>query len=92
MTKRVKLIGFAALGLGALLLAACGGSGGEPASQTAGPAKEEALPSVDDVAKEAAIAADAPPEAPVENTEEPTAGTGEVPPPPPPTKSEEIFY
>ena len=92
MSKRVKLIGFATLAAGALLLAACGGSGSEPAHQTAGPAKEEALPSVDDVAKEAAIAADAPPEAPVENTEEPTPGSGEVPPPPPPTKSEEIFY
>lgn len=92
MTMRVKLAGFAALGAGALLLAACGGSGGEPSGKNETTPPEASLPSVEDVAKEAAIAADAPPEAPVENTEEPTPGSGEVPPPPPPTKSEEIFY
>ena len=92
MSMRVKLTGFAVLGATALLVAACGGSGGEPANPTAGPAPQAEATTVDDAAKEAAVAADAPPEAPAENAEETAPTPGEIPPPPPPTKSEEIFY
>lgn len=89
---RAKLAGYVALGVGALLLAACGGSSSEaPEDHGAAPA-ESAAPTAEDAAKEAAIAADAPPEAPVENLEEATPNPGEIPPPPEPTKSENIFY
>jgi hypothetical protein len=92
MTMRAKLAGFVALGAAAVLLAACGGSGSEPAAHNETTPHDSTAPTAEDAAKEAALAADAPPEAPLENTEEPTPGSGETPPAPEPTKSENIFY
>lgn len=89
---RAKLAGFIALGAGALLLAACGGGSPESSEDHGAAPAEATAPTAEDAAKEAALAADAPPEAPVEDPEATTPTPGEIPPPPEPTKSENIFY
>lgn len=93
---RTKLVGFAALGAFALLLAACGQEQAQQTSQTEPAPAEATAPTAEQAAADAAAAAGA--ETPVDPD---AAATPAEPQPydpatnptqPPPSKSDEIFY